>query len=71
MTYIVIEGVIGVGKTAPTRLLGEQFGVPISKHFKANMLRSEKATKSHIVAGEFSQRVAPQTTGSPINIRPS
>ena len=27
MTYIVIEGVIGVGKTALTRLLGEQFGV--------------------------------------------
>lgn len=27
MTYIVIEGVIGIGKTALTRLLGEQFGV--------------------------------------------
>jgi len=27
MTYIVIEGVIGVGKTALTRVLGEQFGV--------------------------------------------
>jgi len=27
MTYIMIEGVIGVGKTALTRLLGEQFGV--------------------------------------------
>lgn len=27
MTYIVIEGVIGVGKTALTRLLGEKFGV--------------------------------------------
>ena len=27
MTYIVIEGVIGVGKTALTRLLGEQFSV--------------------------------------------
>ena len=27
MTYIVIEGVIGVGKTALTRLLSEQFGV--------------------------------------------
>ncbi len=27
MTYIVIEGVIGVGKTALTRMLGEQFGV--------------------------------------------
>ncbi|MDQ6693879.1 MAG: deoxynucleoside kinase [Chloroflexota bacterium] len=28
MTYIVIEGVIGIGKTALTRLLGEQFGMP-------------------------------------------
>ena len=28
MTYIVIEGVIGVGKTALTRILGEQFSVP-------------------------------------------
>lgn len=28
MTYIVVEGVIGVGKTALTRLLGEQFRVP-------------------------------------------
>ena len=28
MTYIVIEGVIGVGKTALTRMLGEQFSVP-------------------------------------------
>ncbi len=27
MTYIVIEGVIGVGKTALTRLLGERLGV--------------------------------------------
>ena len=27
MTYIVIEGVIGVGKTALTRVLGERFGV--------------------------------------------
>jgi deoxyadenosine/deoxycytidine kinase len=27
MAYIVIEGVIGVGKTALTRMLGEQFGV--------------------------------------------
>ena len=27
MTYIVIEGVIGVGKTALTLVLGEQFGV--------------------------------------------
>jgi deoxyadenosine/deoxycytidine kinase len=27
MTYIVIEGVIGVGKTALTRVLGEQFAV--------------------------------------------
>jgi deoxyguanosine kinase len=27
MTYIVIEGVIGVGKTALTRLLSERFGV--------------------------------------------
>jgi deoxyadenosine/deoxycytidine kinase len=27
MPYIVIEGVIGVGKTALTRLLGEQSGV--------------------------------------------
>jgi deoxyguanosine kinase len=27
MTYIVIEGVIGVGKTALTRMLGEQSGV--------------------------------------------
>jgi deoxyguanosine kinase len=27
MTYIVIEGVIGVGKTALTRILGEQFSV--------------------------------------------
>ena len=26
MAYVVIEGVIGVGKTALTRLLGEQFG---------------------------------------------
>jgi deoxyadenosine/deoxycytidine kinase len=25
--YIVIEGVISVGKTALTRLLGEQFGI--------------------------------------------
>jgi len=28
MAHIVIEGVIGVGKTALTRLLGGQFGVP-------------------------------------------
>jgi deoxyadenosine/deoxycytidine kinase len=27
MTYIVVEGVIGVGKTALTRVPGEQFGV--------------------------------------------
>lgn len=27
MTSIVIEGVIGFGRTALTRLLGEQFGV--------------------------------------------
>ena len=27
MVYIVIEGVIGVGKTALTRLLGEQFSM--------------------------------------------
>lgn len=27
MTYIVIEGVIGVGKTALTRLLGERLGI--------------------------------------------
>ena len=27
MVYVVIEGVIGVGKTALTRLLGEQFGM--------------------------------------------
>jgi deoxyadenosine/deoxycytidine kinase len=26
VTYIVIEGVIGVGKTALTDVLGEQFG---------------------------------------------
>jgi deoxyadenosine/deoxycytidine kinase len=27
MTYVVIEGVIGVGKAALSRVLGEQFGV--------------------------------------------
>jgi deoxyadenosine/deoxycytidine kinase len=37
MTYIVIEGVIGVGKTALTRLLGEQFGVQtFSERFEVN-----------------------------------
>ncbi|HST03676.1 MAG TPA: deoxynucleoside kinase [Chloroflexia bacterium] len=37
MTYLVIEGVIGVGKTALTRLLGEQFGVPtLFEQFEEN-----------------------------------
>ena len=37
MTYIVIEGVIGVGKTALTRMLGEQFSVPtLFEQFEEN-----------------------------------
>jgi deoxyadenosine/deoxycytidine kinase len=37
MTYIVIEGVIGVGKTVLTRLLGEQFGMrTFFEHFEDN-----------------------------------
>jgi deoxyadenosine/deoxycytidine kinase len=37
MTYIVIEGVIGVGKTALTRVLGEQFGMrTLFKKFEEN-----------------------------------
>ena len=37
MTYIVIEGVIGVGKTALTRLLGEQLGVAtVFEQFEEN-----------------------------------
>lgn len=37
MTYIVIEGVIGVGKTALTRMLGEQFSVPtLFEYFEEN-----------------------------------
>jgi deoxyadenosine/deoxycytidine kinase len=37
MTYIVIEGVIGVGKTALTRMLGERFSVPaLFEQFEEN-----------------------------------
>jgi hypothetical protein len=37
MIYIVIEGVIGVGKTALTRMLGEQFSVPtLFEQFEEN-----------------------------------
>ena len=37
MTYIVIEGVIGVGKTALTRLMGERLGIPtLFEQFEEN-----------------------------------
>ena len=37
MTYIVIEGVIGVGKTALARMLGEQFSMPtLFEQFEEN-----------------------------------
>ncbi len=37
MTYIVMEGVIGVGKTALTRLLGERLGMPtLFEQFEEN-----------------------------------
>ena len=37
MTYIVIEGVIGVGKTALTRLMGDQLGIPtLFEQFEEN-----------------------------------
>src|SRR3954465_524363 len=37
MSYIVVEGVIGVGKTALTRLLGERLGMPaLFEQFEEN-----------------------------------
>jgi deoxyguanosine kinase len=37
MAYIVIEGVIGVGKTALTRLLGDQLGMnTVFEQFEEN-----------------------------------
>lgn len=37
MAYIVVEGAIGVGKTALTRLLGERLHVPtMFEHFESN-----------------------------------
>jgi deoxyadenosine/deoxycytidine kinase len=37
MTYIVIEGVIGVGKTALTKLMGERLGMPtLFEQFEEN-----------------------------------
>jgi len=86
MTYIVIEGVIGVGKTALTRMLGEQFGVrtffeqfeenPFLGNFYANREQYAFQTEVFFLLNRYRQQEAVvkpalDDAGYPLGAEPS